>query len=105
MTTFFNTTGATNPELSEYRKAAESQDEIIMDFFIGGVLTGYTPSEVWVQALRDCPLTSVRRSITNLTDAGKLVKTGIKTNGYYGRPEHIWVLAKQASDPRQMSLV
>ena len=39
------------------------------------------------------PLTSIRRALTNLTNAGELVKTDKQMKGMYGRPEHQWRLA------------
>ena len=38
-------------------------------------------------------LTSVRRSITNLTKVGRLKKTGVKKTSIYGRPEYVWELS------------
>lgn len=38
------------------------------------------------------PITSIRRAITNLTDAGYLVKTESTRLGSYGAPEYLWKL-------------
>jgi len=38
----------------------------------------------------DALLTSVRRSITNLTKSGRLTKTKEKKTSIYGRPEYVW---------------
>jgi hypothetical protein len=34
----------------------------------------------------------VRRSITTLTASGRLRKLEHKVTGYYGRPEHVWII-------------
>mgnify|MGYP003118974616 CR=1 FL=1 len=39
-----------------------------------------------------CPLTSVRRAMTNLTTDGKLMKTNRYVIGNYDKPEHLWEL-------------
>jgi len=100
---YYNTTNATNPELTDYKAVATGQDEIILELFTYGNRSGYTPSQVWRIVLRKSLLTSVRRSITNLTDIAKLVKTDAKREGFYGRPEHVWRLAT-GGDPSQGSL-
>jgi hypothetical protein len=38
------------------------------------------------------PLTSVRRAMTDLTSERQLLKTEQMKPGYFGKPEHIWVL-------------
>ena len=36
-----------------------------------------------------CPLTSIRRAMTNLSNEGKLIKTDVKIEGMYGKQEHL----------------
>lgn len=70
-----------------------NQEDTILSFFIdhGGT---HTPCEVQAKAgMYSCPLTSVRRAITNLTDMGLLVKTNVKREGIFGKPCHTWRLA------------
>ena len=97
---YFNTTNASGVTLSEYRRKAETQDEIVMGLFVRFDCP-LSPSFVLKHALSEAPITSVRRSITNLTNEGKLVKTGIRTKGIYGRMEYCWRL----SDPTQGELL
>jgi hypothetical protein len=40
-----------------------------------------------------CPITSIRRGMTNLANSGKLVKTDDLTMGKFGKREHLWVAA------------
>jgi len=88
---FYNTTNATNPELVEYRNKAFKQDDRIIKLFEDKPRS-WTPSEVLIAAFRHAPITSIRRSMTNLTDQGKLKKTSEQREGLYGRPECVWVL-------------
>tara|TARA_R100000742_G_C4191928_1_gene23737 strand:- start:194 stop:409 length:216 start_codon:yes stop_codon:yes gene_type:complete len=51
-----------------------------------------SPSMVLKQLNLNCPLTSVRRAMTNLTTDGKLFKTNSFVIGDYAKPEHLWEL-------------
>lgn len=97
---YHNTTGAAGAQLHDYRKKTSKQDKIILDWFKRH-LTG-SPSQCWAGAFRQSagihitvPITSVRRSITNLTESGHLIKTDRKRTGLFGRPEYIWTIAEQ----------
>jgi len=91
--TFYNTTNETNPELATYQGQAKTQDQKIMIWFHSRVFnSGFTPSEIMHNVLPEAPITSVRRSMSNLTADGKLVKTLEKRKGIYGRPEYVWKL-------------
>ena len=57
-----------------------------------------TPSVCWQKfGSNDALLTSIRRSITDLTERGLLRKMGELQEGFYGRPEHVWELANQSA--------
>ena len=90
---FYNTTNETGDILKEYRRKAMSQDELVLEFYKQGGL--WSPSQVQEKVLPNAPLTSVRRSITNLTTIGKLVKTVVKMKGIYDRPEYCWRINKE----------
>ena len=49
----------------------------------------------------NCPITSIRRAITNLTDAGKIIKTDQYVKGNYGKLEHLWELATTPTEKQQ----
>lgn len=89
---YFNTNNLSGKELKSRNKKAETQDNIILNFFKGNPTKRFTPEEVLKETLLNAPLTSIRRSITNLTNKGSLVKTDIKVNGSYGAPVHKWEL-------------
>ena len=88
---YYNTTREKGEQLKVNWKKAESQDEKVKDYFDKNGKA--TPSEVWIYLTGhgvQCPITSVRRSITNLTKDNTLFKTKDKKQGIYGRPEYIW---------------
>ena len=91
---YWPTTPLTRDELVGAMRVAEQQDEAVLAIFraASGALS---PSQVWQQGLdhgRKWLLTSVRRSITNLTTAGVLVRLCATRQGPYGKPEHCWAL-------------
>lgn len=92
---YFDTTNLPASALSEAIARAEGQDDQVMQAFrVHGELT---PSEC-LKALELAGarilLTSVRRSISTLTDAGALVKTARKHPGPYGMPEYVWAIVR-----------
>lgn len=95
--TYFNTTHALGKELSEYREKAKCQEETILRFMLRHHRTNWTASDIWRecfrQQLRPVPLTSVRRAITNLYNAGDIFKTQDQKEGIYGRPEYFWKIS------------
>lgn len=91
---YFQTTRLSPADLADAIARAEQQDDAVLALFrVNGALA---PSEAWKQYQahgKQAPLTSIRRSITTLTNAGALVKTGLQVPGLYGSPEHVWRLA------------
>ena len=102
---FYNTTSEKGQELKESHKKARSQEELIYSYFLtyGNPLS---PSQVLEQLKLNCPLTSVRRAITNLTLENKIIKTDEKVKGIYGKSEHLWRLktTEDDNDPDQYKL-
>ena len=91
---YHNTTESTQPELKKYREKAKSQEERLLDFLKQEHCRRVNPSAALKWVFNNAvPITSVRRALTNLTDAGHLVKTDKQVEGPYGRPEFIWELA------------
>lgn len=91
---YYNTTNLTGPALKEAVQRAKSQDEAIRLVFVNTRIA-YSPSrimEIMQKAGYNWPITSVRRSITNLTKAGHLVQTGEQVKGMYGSLENKWAL-------------
>lgn len=92
---FYNTTNETGAQLKKNIRQAVKQDDLILNFFKKHPDKEFTPLEVW-QAVFDeaTPITSVRRSITNLTksDPQHLEETDIKREGAHGRSNYCWKL-------------
>lgn len=94
---YWDTTDA-GPQLAEYQaKAGEQNDTVLLVYrAVGAPLSPSQVLSYWPYKAR-CegrmpPLTSIRRAITTLTQAGALVKTETKRKGVYGRMEHVWTL-------------
>ncbi len=103
---YYNTTNAEGRELIEHEHKAKSQELKILRFFMQQGMLGFTPSKIRRKVFSDkTPVTSVRRALSNLTKAGDLVKTGSKSEGDYGRPEHLWQIGSRwYPQPRQTQL-
>ena len=94
---YYNTTRQKGEQLKVAWKKTKSQDDKVMEYFYAH--GNATPSEVWFhfikhenhgEILNAVPITSIRRSITNLTSDNMLSKTEKKREGVYGRPEYVW---------------
>ena len=94
---YYNTTQETGQLLLNYRAIAENQDAQVLRVF-ARLKRALTPSEVWgfltgsMEIPMETPITSIRRSITNLTGEMKLRKTEEKGLGKYGRNECKWII-------------
>lgn len=103
---FHNTIEARGDQLKSYESRASSQELSILSFFKQHPTRMFTPSEIHKKLFDpfQTPLTSVRRAITNLAQAGELRKTDIKVTGPYGMPEHCWYRPKEQQKLTQLSL-
>lgn len=100
--TYYNTTNEKGEKLKEYGLQAATQDQLILEIFDICALNFKTfdfalsPSEIaGHNFFNNVPITSIRRSLTNLTKQGRLIKTSIKVTGQYGRKEHTWTTNNQ----------
>ena len=101
--TFFNTIRLKGQELVDAEWQAMSQEEKVYLLFADNPDREFTPFEVWARVLPDVPITSVRRAITCLTEDGRLEKLTTLKGERYGKPNHVWRLARNDNDG-QMSL-
>lgn len=91
---FYNTTHMSESELQIRRVAASRQNTLILRFFQDNPQGYFTPFEVQkYSTLNATPITSIRRAINTLTDAGLLIKTDRMKEGEYGAMNHTWKLA------------
>ena len=89
---FYNTIGLTGEALKKAVTNATKLDEAVLLIYTN-TRKPYSPSQIFKlieKAGRNQPLTSCRRSITNLTTKGHLVKQSQKVMGLYGEEEHVW---------------
>jgi Fe2+ or Zn2+ uptake regulation protein len=93
---FHNTTNLIGQQLQDSIQTAERQDEVIEKIFIQAA-NALSPSKVHSYCEMkgyNYLLTSVRRTINTLTNAGKLAHTGKSVTSPYGRPEGLWQIIK-----------
>jgi Fe2+ or Zn2+ uptake regulation protein len=72
---YFNTTSKTGEDLKEARVRASGQTEAVLKLFQNHPNTTFTPWDCFYHLGQQMMITSIRRAITTLTDAGYLVKT------------------------------
>lgn len=97
---FYNTNNETGETLKESQKKAKSQDEMVLDYFKKYDNLGATPERVlrhfrimeplssdkWANT----PITSIRRSFSNLHKRGLIEKAGYKIEGDFGKQINVW---------------
>lgn len=88
----YNTTNLPPAEFERMDNKAVSQEILILKFFQRNPTKDFTPQEVMDSLLLSCPITSVRRAITNLTADGELCRTDKKRMGSYGMKTYCWKL-------------
>lgn len=105
--TYYNTTKEEGHKLDGFQRMAATQDQKIADFFEQHPGEIFTPWEIQSLVFTHTPITSVRRSINDLTKAGILDKTEhMKESGRYGRRSYAWVLNESYRDSvDQMEIV
>lgn len=90
----YNTTNLKGEHLKEATAKTESQSKRIMKFFSEHPKSMFTPFEVCKYVFNDsCPVTSCRRSLTDLTNEGLLRKTNTQKIGNYGAFNYTWRLS------------
>ncbi len=88
---FYNTTQERGGTLQTYRTKAETQQERVLAIFKTYDLVSMTPFEVLRLSGLNCPVTSIRRAISDLEKKGMIVKSGYRT-GQFGRVNNTWKL-------------
>mgnify|MGYP003139253785 FL=1 len=98
---FYQTIDQPGSALKESNKKTRKQEELILDLFVKRNRP-LSPSMVLSQSGLNCPITSIRRAMTDLCKAGRIVKTDRQIKGMYNKPEHLWELP--LLEPKQVSL-
>ncbi len=93
---FFNTINLSGYELEKVNARAAKQEDLILSIFKANPDRNLSPTQIHsIFQLRyqlHSPITSIRRGLTNLTKAEKLIKTEVMVEGNYGLKEHCWTL-------------
>lgn len=85
---YYNTLNESGQTLTAYRLKASKQEEAVLDVFVRESVS-LTPFEVLRLSGLHCPITSIRRAISDLEKKGMIVKSGFRT-GEFGRNNHTW---------------
>lgn len=88
MNTYYNTTNEHGAALAEAVEKNEKLEARIAKVF--EEQNEWQPSQLFNYFRLVYPITSIRRALTDMTTAGKLIKTDVKRTGMYGRNEHVW---------------
>ena len=97
---YYNTNNEIGTELKKSREKAKSQDEMVLEFLRSHDQLGVTPERCLrhfkiMEGLNEnrwhnTPLTSIRRSFSNLKKKGLIYKTGETIEGDFGKQIAIW---------------
>ena len=96
--TYFNTTNETEAKVIEYRKINNGQDKKVLTI-IRELNKPFSASQIWKLYIHKhvsdkTPITSSRRSINTLKNAGFIEETGKRVQGIYGRNEKQYKISK-----------
>lgn len=92
--TFHNTIHLQGEELTTATNKAKRQQDAVLEFFEVNYGGCFTPLQVHRSLGLNCPETSIRRAITNLTTLGLLEKTPMKVAESYGKINYTWRLTR-----------
>lgn len=88
---FYNTIHLTGSDLSQARAKAAKQDDRILEIMRGAEkMTPLQVSRLYNEIYPEAPVTSIRRSMTNLTNQGKLERLEEKVMEKFGMPNFYW---------------
>jgi hypothetical protein len=104
---FFNTINLEGPALEKATARAATQEALVAAIFRNNPTRKFSPSQlqklISAKYGRTAPITSWRRSLTNLTDRGTLTKCpkSDQVPGPFGLPENVWVY-NEAGDTKAL---
>ena len=100
---YHNTTNENGATLKESRKKAKTQDQTVLEYFKNHDQLGVTPErclrhfkimeKLSESKWHNTPVTSIRRSFSNLKNQGLIQKTELTIEGDFGKNVHVWKLA------------
>ena len=99
---YYNTNEEKGATLNESKKKAKTQDQAVLEYFKNYDNLGATPERVLrhfkiMETLSESkwhntPITSIRRSFSNLKNQGLIKKTELTIKGDFGKKVHVWKL-------------
>lgn len=102
---YYNTTHVRGQKLRIYEIQAQRQEDAVLELFKANPTAKLSPEDVGRLVLPKAPRTSWGRCLTNLTKAGKLIKTDETVVGCYDREIYLWTLAPDPTIPVQGELL
>lgn len=93
---YYNTTGLSDEELQKAIVKAKTQNDRVM-LIMQTKARPMSASTIWGKYranFGNCPLTSIRRSLSNLKQYGSIRWTGEYKKGIYGKPERLLEVVK-----------
>jgi hypothetical protein len=101
---FHNSINIAGKTLKAANKKVSEQNALIMAYYALHPYSMPTPWQIhdWLKKNgSEILITSVRRSLTDLSDAGKLIKSDVLFIGPQGKPNHAWILNVKAKKKRR----
>lgn len=100
---FYNTNEEKGTTLKQSQDKAKTQDQMVLWYFRNHDQLGVTPERclrhfqimemLSESKWHNTPITSIRRSFTNLKKQGYIYKTDYKIKGDFNKHIHVWKLA------------
>ena len=95
---YYNTNKESGAVLKNSFDSTKKQEDLVLAVFETYPKENLSPDEIQKFLLDHAevtyPITSIRRSITNLTNNNKLKKTDKMKNGVWGKQTHTWILRR-----------
>lgn len=90
---FHNSISESGQTLLDFEAKAQSQQQTILEFMRTHSRQGFTAFDVWRALFSDTrvPVTSCRRVLSNLRDAGLIIKTDRKVLETYGKVNYVFI--------------
>jgi len=85
---YHNTTHETPEQVKAFTNHNKKQDDIILDI-ANKLKRPFSAKDIYERyPIASVPLTSIRRALNTLTNSFRIIKTGNKVEGLYGRAEY-----------------
>jgi len=95
---FFNTIHLSGKDLAAASLQCSKQEARVISIMstLDKAMTPFEVQNEYERAYPSVPITSIRRSMTNLAQRGVLEKSGAMKLEIYGKPNHTWKLVRES---------